>query len=60
MALDKRELEIVLQIIDACSTRGAFRGEELLAIGQIRARVQEEYSLIEPVISDEPVIGGEG
>lgn len=30
------DLNIVVNIIDACSKRGAFEGSELLAVGQIR------------------------
>jgi len=33
------DMALMLQIIDACSTRGAFRGEEMLEVGQLRSRL---------------------
>ena len=29
----------MLQVIDVCTTRGGFRGEELSSVGQLRDRV---------------------
>lgn len=34
------DLALVVQIIDACTTRGAFRGEELLTVGQLRNKIE--------------------
>ena len=34
------DLGLVIQIIDACTKRGAFRGEELFAVGQLRNKVE--------------------
>lgn len=33
------DFSAALQIIDACTQRGAFRGEELSSVGQLRDRI---------------------
>ena len=33
------DLEAVVQIIDACSQRGAFKGDELASVGSVRNRI---------------------
>jgi hypothetical protein len=33
------DLEMVVSIIDACSQRGAFKGEELMSVGALRHRI---------------------
>ena len=33
------DLEAVIQIIDACSQRGAFKGDELASVGSVRNRI---------------------
>lgn len=33
------DLEAVIQIIDACSQRGAFKGDELASVGNVRNRI---------------------
>ena len=33
------DFSAALQVIDACTTRGAFRGEELSSVGQLRDRL---------------------
>tara|TARA_B100000902_G_C26954183_1_gene737319 strand:+ start:389 stop:622 length:234 start_codon:yes stop_codon:yes gene_type:complete len=33
------DLEAVVQIIDACSQRGAFKGDELASVGNVRNRI---------------------
>ena len=35
------DLEAVVQIIDACSQRGAFKGPELASVGNVRNRIDE-------------------
>jgi hypothetical protein len=32
------DFAVVVKIIDTCATRGAFRGDELLAVGQLRQK----------------------
>lgn len=39
-ALSLQDLQAVVQVIDLCSTRGAFQGSELEAVGALRGRVQ--------------------
>lgn len=34
------DLALVVQIIDACTKRGAFEGNELLTVGQLRNKVE--------------------
>ena len=33
------ELQVLVQLIDACAQRGAFKGEELAVVGAIRTKV---------------------
>lgn len=45
--LSKNDLETMVVLIDACSSRGAFKGEELFVVGQLRGRIRmviEAYS----------------
>jgi hypothetical protein len=34
------DLALVVQIIDACTKRGAFEGNELVTVGQLRNKVE--------------------
>lgn len=40
--LDKDDLNFVVRVIDACSERGAFKGEELFNVGKIRQKIISE------------------
>lgn len=39
--LTLNDFVIVVNIIDACTERGAFKGNELLAVGQLREKFSE-------------------
>ena len=39
--IDINDIAAVVQLIDVCSTRGAFRGEELLIVGAMRNKFSE-------------------
>lgn len=39
--IDINDIASVVQLIDVCSTRGAFRGEELSMIGGLRTKLAE-------------------
>jgi hypothetical protein len=39
--IDINDIAAVVQLIDVCSTRGAFRGEELLTVGAMRNKFAE-------------------
>lgn len=39
--IDINDIAAVVQLIDVCSTRGAFRGEELAIIGALRTKLAE-------------------
>lgn len=39
--IDINDIASVVQLIDVCSTRGAFRGEELAMIGALRTKLAE-------------------
>jgi len=39
--IDINDFVAVVQLIDVCSTRGAFRGEELLIVGAMRNKFSE-------------------
>lgn len=34
-----QDLNVVISIIDVCSERGAFKGNELMVVGQIREKI---------------------
>lgn len=38
-AISLADFAAMLQVIDVCTTRGGFRGEELSSVGQLRDRV---------------------
>jgi hypothetical protein len=40
-AISLNDFIVVVSIIDACSQRGAFKGEELAAVGQLRDKFVE-------------------
>ncbi len=46
--IDINDLVSVVQIIDVCSTRGAFRGEELAMIGGLRTKLAEIVKANQP------------
>jgi hypothetical protein len=39
--IDINDIASIVQLIDVCSTRGAFRGEELLTVGAMRNKFAE-------------------
>jgi hypothetical protein len=39
--IEINDLVAVVQLIDVCSTRGAFRGEELATVGAMRTKFAE-------------------
>ena len=39
--IDINDIASVIQLIDVCSTRGAFRGEELAIVGGLRTKWAE-------------------
>lgn len=39
--IEINDIASVVQLIDVCSTRGAFRGEELLIVGAMRNKFAE-------------------
>jgi hypothetical protein len=39
--IDINDIAAVVQLIDVCSTRGSFRGEELAMIGGLRTKLAE-------------------
>ena len=46
--IDINDLVAVVQLIDVCSTRGAFRGEELSMIGGLRTKLAEIVKANQP------------
>lgn len=52
-SLSLQDLASVIQIIDLCSSRGAFQGTEMEAVGALRGRFQAFVSANVP--TEEPV-----
>jgi hypothetical protein len=46
--IDINDIAAVVQLIDVCSTRGAFRGEELLIVGAMRNKFSEIVKANQP------------
>ena len=44
----------MVNLIDAMAQRGVLKGDELLAVGQMRARVQDELAAAEVVQNELP------
>jgi hypothetical protein len=46
--IDINDLVAVVQLIDVCSARGAFRGDELATIGGLRTKLTEIVKANQP------------
>ena len=46
--IEINDIASVVQLIDVCSTRGAFRGEELLIVGAMRTKFAEIVKANQP------------
>lgn len=59
MEVDSKDISLIVQLIDVATARGALRGEEILAIGQLRAKftniLQEASQQAEPTELTEAV-----
>lgn len=51
MDITNNDLADIVRIIDACSSRGAFRGEELAGVGTLRNKL---VSYLQTVAQPEP------
>jgi hypothetical protein len=47
------DLQIIVNMIDVCTKRGAFEGNELLTVGQIREKVTAVIKLNTPAPTEE-------
>ena len=47
-SIEINDIAAVVQLIDVCSTRGAFRGEELSMIGGLRTKLAEIVKANQP------------
>ena len=52
MQITEQDTKIILQVLDVASTRGAFRANEMLAIGTLHKKLSD--SLPKPVETEEP------
>ena len=52
--IDINDLVAVVQLIDVCSPRGAFRGEELATVGAMRTKFAEIIKANTPATPDAP------
>jgi hypothetical protein len=48
-----QDLITMVSIIDACSTRGAFKGEEMQLVGQVRDKLAAIVKANTPAVVDE-------
>jgi hypothetical protein len=47
-SLNVSDLQLVTELIDLCSQRGAFRAEELAAVGALYNRLKEFLNTVQP------------
>jgi hypothetical protein len=52
--IEINDLVAVVQLIDVCSTRGAFRGEELATVGAMRNKFSEIVKSQQPPAAEAP------
>lgn len=52
-SLTINDLSTVVNIIDVCVTRGAFKGQEMLEIGQLREKFVAVVTANKPVTEEE-------
>ena len=53
-SIDINDIALMLQLIDVVTTRGAFRGEELLMTGTLRNKLAEVVKANQPAAPDAP------
>tara|TARA_A100001515_G_scaffold141870_1_gene139528 strand:+ start:1152 stop:1418 length:267 start_codon:yes stop_codon:yes gene_type:complete len=53
--LNLNDLAVVLQVIDVCSKRGAFEGNELKDVGTLRNRIADYVNARVPKSEEPPV-----
>lgn len=51
-AITLNDLQIIVNMIDVCTKRGAFEGNELLTVGQLREKVSAVIKLNTPVAEE--------
>lgn len=51
-AISLADFAAMLQVIDVCTSRGGFRGEELSSVGQLRDRVAAFLEFHRPAAED--------
>ena len=55
-SLTINDLSTVVNIIDVCVTRGAFKGPEMLEVGQLREKFVAVVNANKPVTTDEQAV----
>lgn len=51
-SLNISDLQMVIELIDLCSQRGAFRGEELTTVGMLYSRIREFLNTVQPEVDE--------
>lgn len=49
-----QDLSVIISIIDVCSERGAFKGNELMVVGQLREKISAFVKQNQPQPEDKP------
>ena len=52
MTITEQDTRLILQVLDVASTRGAFRANEMLAIGTLHRKLAESLPQPEPKTED--------
>lgn len=51
-SLNISDLQAVVELIDACTQRGAFRAEELVQVGTLYSRIREFVTSVQPASAE--------
>lgn len=52
-AISLNDLQMLVNIIDVCTKRGAFQGDELLPVGQVREKLAAFIKMNTPDVEEE-------
>lgn len=51
-SLNINDLQAVLELIDTCTQRGAFRAEEMISVGTLYSRIRTFVNTVQPTSAE--------
>lgn len=52
LSINVSDLQMVVELIDACAQRGAFRAEELVQVGTLYSRIRDFVNSVQPASAE--------